>query len=201
MQGDHGVPTADRRITALLSVATAAVMLAGCGRFMPQDPNDAPWKTGGSTVVETQSANGPLAPACPTLAEARTAVPALVKGPDINTTVFKNMVLQCGYEFADNDVQGRPAGIGILVFDASAEGKTMWDSVKTDPSWGAIVDIPSLGDVADVAFASGTSGHNDGWVVKGTYAFHMSHLRQSGVPLDQLVALARAMLAGLARAG
>jgi hypothetical protein len=68
--------------------------------------------------------------------------------------------------------------------------------VRTDPSFPNATDIPGL---ADVAFATGTPGHNDIWVVQGGYGFHMSHRRQSDIPADQLVALARAMLTGLAR--
>ena len=184
----------------IVVAAVAALVLASCGWFLP-DPN-VPTETGVGPVVEiTPSADGPLAVACPTLAEARAAVPGIERGPDINTAPFKTMVLQCIYQSAGSGIPGGTAGIDILVFDASAEGKTMWDSVKTEPAFPNAADIPSLADVADVAFSTGTLGHYDVWVVRGKYAFHMYHVQPGMVALDQMVALSRAMLAGLVRAG
>jgi hypothetical protein len=174
-------------------------LLGGCGVISRPGDDTAPWKVGASAEVITAApdAGGPLSfRNCPTLAEVKAAVPILTSGPDANGVPFKTMVLQCGYAMDERDVQGRPAGIGILVFDASAEGDQLWDSVRTDPSFPNATDIPGL---ADVAFATGTPGHNDIWVVQGGYGFHMSHSRQSDIPADQLVALARAMLTGLAR--
>ena len=72
--------------------------------------------------------------------------------------------------------------------------RVWWDSARTD--FPNATDIPEL---ADVAFTTGTPGHNDVWVVQGRYGFHISHGRQGEIPADQLVALARSMLAGLGR--
>jgi hypothetical protein len=82
------------------------------------------------------------------------------------------------------------------VFDASAEGAHLWDTVRTDPANSDASEIPGL---AEVAFATGRAGHNDIWVVQGAYGFHMSHSRRGEIPVDQMVALAREMLAGLGR--
>jgi hypothetical protein len=176
------------------------VLAAGCGVISPRPEEDVPpWKEGASAEVVTAApdAGGPLSfRNCPTLAEARAAVPMLTTGPDANAVPFKTMLLQCGYGMGERDVQGRPAGIGILVFDASAEGDHLWDTVRSDPTSADPVDIPGI---ADVAFATGDPGHNDVWVVHGDYGFHMSHTRRGDIPLDGLVALAQAMLTGLAR--
>jgi hypothetical protein len=184
-------------VIGLLLVAGG--LLAGCGLLSSGPASDVPWKHGssGQLITAAPDAGGPLSfRNCPTLAEARAAMPVLTSGPDANAVPFKTMVLQCAYAMDEGDVQGRPAGIGILVFDASAEGAHLWDSVRTDPNFPDVTEIPGLGDVA---FATGTSGHNDVWVVHGSYGFHMSHTRQGAIPADQMVALARAMLIGLAR--
>jgi hypothetical protein len=181
-----------------LLIVAVSIAVSACGRFVQQDPNDAPWKSGASAVVETASAVGPLGAACPTLAQAKGAAPAVVNGPDINTTVYKNMVLQCGFGFGELNAEGGSARISVLVFDASAEGKTMWDSVRTDPSFPSVTDVAGLGDVG---FTTGGAGHNDVWVVTGKYGIHMYHDRIGPVSLDQMVALARLVVAGLVRAG
>lgn len=54
-------------------------------------------------------------------------------------------------------------------------------------------------DLAEVAFATGTPGHHDLWVVEGRQGFHMSHLQPGGIPPEQMVALGREMVAGLSR--
>jgi hypothetical protein len=188
-----------RRTPVALMLVVGGV-LSGCASMgsTPVDDNP-PWKDGPSVEVITAApdAGGPLSYRnCPTLAEAMDAVPVVTGGPDANGVPFKTMVLQCTYAMNELGVQGRPAGIGILVFDASAEGVHLWDSVRTDPTFANATEIPGL---ADVAFATGTPGRNDVWVVQGGYGFHMSHDRPSGIPADQMVALARAMLAGLGR--
>lgn len=188
----------ERASLGFAGCAVIVAMLAGCVTSpapIPTDPPATPETTPGDGVTPVP-AGGSLAAACPTLAEAKAAIPDLVAGPDINTEPFKTMVLQCNYWFDDLDVQGRKAGVGILVFDASAEGSHLWDSARTDPAFPNATDIPGL---AEVAFSTGTPGHNDVWVVQGRYGFHMSHLRKGGVPLDGMVALARAMVAGLSR--
>lgn len=175
-------------------------LFAGCGATSPNPTDDIPsWKVDGSVEVVTAApdAGGLLSfRNCPTLAEATAAVPVLTRGPDANAVPFKTMVLQCGYATEELDVQGRRAGIEILVFDASAEGLHLWDSVRTDPAFPNVTDIPGL---ADVAFSTGAPGHTDVWVVRGGYGFHMSHTRLFGIPADQMVALARSMLVGLDR--
>ena len=179
---------------------TVVALLSGCSSQRPQAADDsAPWKVGASVVVITAApdAGGALSYRnCPTLPEASAAVPGLVWGPDANAVPFKTMILQCSYGTTERDVQGHWAGIDILVFDASAEGTHLWDSVRSDPGFPNPTDIPGL---AEVAFTTGLPGHYDLWVVQGGYGFHMSHLRPSGIPVDQMVALARAMLTGLGR--
>ena len=196
-------------VPRILTLAIVTLVLAGCAQPSAGAPS---WDFGASGVViitAAPDAGGPLSYRnCPTLAEAQAAMPALVGGPEANAVPFKTMVLQCVYTINELDVQSRPAGLDILIFDAfpgpefgdrdaSAEGNQAWDSVRTDPNFPNATDIPGL---ADVAFATGTSGHNDVWVVQGGYGFHMYHTRQSGISLDQMVALARAMLTGLGRA-
>jgi hypothetical protein len=176
-------------------------LLAGCASVSPNSAGDTPppWKSGTSLEVVTAApdAGGPLSfRNCPTLAEARAAVPVLTNGPDANAVPFKTMILQCSYGIGESDVQGRQAGIGILVFDVSAEGDHLWDSVRSDPGFPNPTDLPGL---AEVAFATGTAGHNDVWVIQPPYGFHMSHTRQGRIPVDQMVALARATLTSLAR--
>ena len=185
------------RASALLALLVLSALLAGCATRTPRD--EAPWKGQGPVEVITAApdAGGPLSfRNCPTLAEARAAVPAIVDGPDANGVPFKTMVLQCLYTVDGRDVQGRPAGIAILVFDAAAEGLSLWEAARTDPVRQDPTDVPGL---ADVAFVTGRPAFNDLWVVQGGYGFHMSHTRQVGIPGAQLVALGRAMLAGLER--
>ena len=183
---------------AIVGLAVVATVLAGCGATsdpIPTDPPATPEPTQGDGITPVP-AEWSLGNACPTLDEAKAAIPLVASGPEVNTEPFKTMVLQCSYGMDELDVSGRQAGIGILVFDVSAEGIHMWDSVRTDPTFPNPTDIP---DVAEVAFATGTPDHNDVWVVQGRYGFHMSHLRQGGIPLDQMVALAKATVAGLSR--
>ena len=165
-----------RHLLIWVAALAVAVGCAGCARLESQPADDIPsWKIDASAEVITAApdAGGPLSfRNCPTLDEARAAVPVLVGGPDANAVPFKTMVLQCGYSIERARRQGRPAGIWILVFDASVEGAHLWDSVRTDPAFPNATEIPAL---ADVAFATGTSGHNDVWVVEGSYGFHMYH--------------------------
>ena len=188
------------RTPAIVLLLVLGGLLAGCIGALTNPTNDTPsWKVDASVEVVTAApdAGGPLSfRNCPTLPEARAAVPVLTSGPDANGVRFKTMVLQCSYGMDDRDVQGRPAGIGILVFDAAGEGVHLWDSVRTDPGFPNPTDIPGF---ADVAFSTGTPGHVDIWVVDGSYGFHMGHTRRSEIPDDQMVALARSMLTGLTR--
>lgn len=190
-----------RRASVIALVLIIGSLASGCGAISSGSEKDdtPPWKDGtsGELITAAPDAGGPLSfRNCPTLAEARAAVPALTSGPDANGVPFKTMVLQCTYDTDERDLQGRAAGIGILVFDASAEGIHLWDSVRGDPTFPNATDIPG---VAEVAFATGTSGYDDIWVVQGGYGFHMLHTRRGGFPADQMVALARAMVAGLGR--
>ena len=189
-----------RRHAILVFAGLVGGLLAGCGALAPEKGEpDPPWKEGASVEVITAApdAGGPLSfRNCPTLAEAQAAVPSLVTGPDANAVPYKTMILQCSWDVAVLDVQGRPAGIGILVFDASAEGVHLWDTARTDSTFPNATDIP---DLAEVAFGTGTSGFDELWVVQGDFGFHMPHTRRGGFPPDQMVALARAMLVGLER--
>ncbi len=188
-----------RRTSMVAFVLVIGGSLVGC-TSMSGPADDIPsWKVGASAQVITAApdAGGLLSYRnCPTLAEAKAAVPGLTSGPDANGVPFKTMILQCSYGMDERDIQGRPAGVGILVFDASAEGVHLWDSVRTDPDRANATDIPGL---ADVAFATGTTGHQDVWVVQGPFGFHMDHTRRGEIPIDEMVALARSMLTGLAR--
>ena len=182
----------------IVGLALAATFLVGCGvtsNAIPTEPPATPGPTQGDGITPVP-AEWTLGNACPTLDQAKAAIPVVVSGPEVNTEPFKTMVLQCNYGMDELDASGRQAGIGILVFDASAEGAQLWDSARTDPTFPNPTDIP---DLAEVAFATGKPGYNDIWVVQGRYGFHMGHLRQGGIPLDQMVALAKAMVAGLSR--
>lgn len=188
-----------RPLVRSIGLAPVLILLAGCGRFGSPPADEKPTLEPGQTVevvTAAPDAGGALSfRNCPTLDEARAAVPLVVSGPDANAVPYKTMVLQCSYAMNERDVQGRPAGIGILVFDTSAEGDR-WDSVRTDPGFPNPTDVPGL---AEVAFATGEPGHYDLWVVQGGYSFHMSHTRPGGIELAQMVALGRAMLTGLGR--
>ena len=182
-----------RRTAVIALVVAVGGLPAGCGAMSPSTP--VPWKDGASAEVITAApdAGGPLSfRNCPTLAEARAAVPAVVDGPDANAVPFKTMVLQCVYSMT-----GPASSVDILVFDASADGlgSHLWDSTRTDPGFPNATDVPGL---AEVAFTTGTPGPTDLWVVQGRYGFHM-YVWQGALPADQMVALARAMLAGLDR--
>lgn len=181
---------------ACLAALTGTLLLtAACA---PAAPDDAPWKGSGSVTVVTAApdAGGPLSfRNCPTLEEARAAVPIIVSGPDANAVPFKTMLLQCGYTLPGTAIEGS-TGIWILVFDASAEGVELWASARSDPAFPNATDIAGLGDRS---FSTGTPGQHDLWVVGGNYGFHMYHSRREGVPLDAMSALARAMLTGLER--
>jgi len=186
-----------RRTPVIALMLANGFLLAGCASMLSTPADDIPpWKDGASVEVITAApdAGGPLSfRNCPTLAEAKAAIPAVVQGPDANAVPFKTMVLQCLYSMTES-----AESVDILVFDASADGSGnhLWDSVRTDPGFPNATDVLGL---AQVAFTTGTPGHCDLWVVQGRYGLHMYHRRQGGVPADQMVALARAMLAGLGR--
>ena len=184
------------------TLLTSVVLLAGCAGIQPPPSAETgPWNTGAGAVIVTSApdAGGPLSYRnCPTLAEARAAIPALAQGPDANAVPFKTTVLQCSYSMDEPGTRTPADAVVILVFDASADGggDHLWDPVRTDPSFPNPTDVPGL---AEVAFATGTAGRCDLWVVQGRYGLHM-YIPQGGIPLDQMAALARAMLAGLGRA-
>jgi hypothetical protein len=188
-------------VQRLLGLAVLALALAGCAASTPTDET-APWKDDGSVefITDAPDAGGALSfRNCPTFAEAQAAVPDLIEGPYANAVPFKTVVLQCIYTIEGTGVEGGPATIDIMIFDAAADGRglQLWNEARTDSANPDPTDIPGL---ADVAFSTGSSGHNDVWVVQGGYGFHLSHSRQAEVPLDQLVALSRSMLTGLTRA-
>lgn len=186
-----------RRILATVLVLIAA----GCAtRPAPGagDPDIPPWKASASVVVMTAApdAGGVLSfRNCPTLAEARAAMPSIIDGPDANAVPFKTMVLQCGYGLPGFDVSGRPAGVGVLVFDAMTEGRTAWTWTLQD-DWGPTTAIPNLGDRA---FATHSKPGWDVWVEAGRFGLHLSHTTRVEIALEPLVALARATVVGLDR--
>jgi hypothetical protein len=186
-------------LVALVGIVVA-IATVGCTRVgAPAAESTPPWKVGASvnTVSAAPDAGGPLSLRnCPTLEAAAAAVPGLVSGPDANAVPFKTMVLQCSYSLAELDIQARPAGVGILVFDASGDRTDLWANVLDDPAFPGPMEIPGLGDRS---FATGTAGHQDLWVVADDFGFHVAHTRQGPIELDQMIALAREMLVGLER--
>jgi hypothetical protein len=183
------------RIPALGAVFAAACIVAGCS-FLGNTPSAT---VGPSAVAGTTApgATSELLPTnCPTLPEARAAVPNLVNGPNADAVPIRTIILQCTYTMPEVDAHGDPAEILILVYDASVDGTHFWDLPRDDPGFPNPTDIPGL---AQVAFATGASGQYELWVVQGRYGFHVGQSRIGGVPLDQMVAMARAMLVGLAR--
>lgn len=184
----------------VVGLGVALTIAVGCADSGVQVTDSTPpWKVGASalTITAAPDAGGPLSfRNCSTLEAAAAALPGIVSGPDANAVPFKTMVLQCSYNLAELDVQRRPAGVGILVFDASSEGTRLWDSVLADPAFPSATDVPDLGDRS---FATGSPGHQELWVVEGSYGFHMSQTRQGPIPLDQMVALAREMLVAVKR--
>jgi hypothetical protein len=155
------------------------------------------WKDAGGGGVGTGpivDAGGPLsARNCPTLDEVRAAVPVVVKGPDANPEPFKGQVLLCSYTIGEMDTAGYPALVSIEVFDASVEGVEGWGSANEDPA--NPTAIPGLGDTAT---AKGKPGHEVVWVTSGPWALKLANSRQDGIPLDQMVALARTALTSVA---
>ena len=130
----------------------------------------------------------PSAVGCPlTFAEAQAAIPSLVSGPEINLP-FKNVTASCTFATAQMDVQGRPAGFGILVFDAQGTGSHMWDSARSDPNFPNMTAVPGLGDDA---FVTGTPHFTDLFAVQGQVALHISTLLPDGLTVEQFSALAR----------
>ncbi len=155
------------------------------------------WKDAGGSGVGTGpviDAGGPLsARNCPTLDEVHAAVPAVIKGPDANPEPFKGQVLLCSYTIGELDNAGYPALVSIEVFDASVEGVEGWGSANEDPA--NPTAIPGLGDSAT---AKGGPGHEVLWVTSGPWALKLGNSRDDGIPLDQMIALARTALASVA---
>ena len=86
------------RTSVIAAVLVIAGLLAGCSTSGPGADTPSR-KVGASVEVITAApdAGGPLSYRnCPTLAEAKAAVPGLTSGPDANGVPFKNMILQCG---------------------------------------------------------------------------------------------------------
>lgn len=168
------------RIAVAILLAAAVVAMPGCGTagLSGGEPSAV-----GSTSVESPSAAG-----CPiTFAEAQAAIPSLVSGPEINLP-FKNVTASCTFATAQMDVQGRPAGFGILVFDAQGTGSHMWDSARSDPNFPNMTAVPGLGDDA---FVTGTPHFTDLFAVQGQVALHISTLLPDGLTVEQFSALAR----------
>lgn len=176
-----------------------AVALVGCGAAVnPRPSDDAPWKGSASAVTVTPApdAGGVLSfRNCPTLGEARAAMPAITDGPNANAVPFKTMVLQCRYGLPDRDAQGRPAEIDVLVFDSIEDGRATW-RWELERDWGSPTVLPDLGEEA---FATHGSGQWDVWVSDGRFGLHLLHTSRHDLGLDQMRALAAATLVGLDR--
>jgi hypothetical protein len=187
-----------RRVLAGLVLAATCAQLAACTVAAPGPVDDAPWKGSGDVEVITAApdAGGVLSfRNCPTLAEARGAMPAITAGPEANAVPFKTMVLQCSYTLPGRDVQGSASGISILVFDAEADGRTAW-VWDPDADAGSRTAIPDLGDRA---FATAGRGRLELWVDAGRFGLHLLHTSQDELPLEEMNALARAALTGSER--
>jgi hypothetical protein len=183
------------RIAILFAIGA---IFAGCAGLTPAPTVDeAPWKTsGGEVITAAPDAGGVLSfRNCPTLDEARAAMPAVTGGPDANGVPFKSMVLQCSYTLPGNDVQGRPAGISILVFDATAEGGETWGWTLGE-EFGSPEPVSDLGESA---FVTWRNGEREVWVNAGRFGFHVLSPGPSDLQLDQVLALARVAVEGLAR--
>ena len=179
-------------------VLTAGALLAGCAGLVPTPPDEAPWKgsDGGVVVTAAPDAGGVLSfRNCPTLEEARAAIPAISAGPDANAVPFKSMILQCSYALPGRDPEGHPAGVSILVFDAAFEGATTFEWTY-DADIGSPTPIDGLGDAA-----SWTAGRGpvEVWVETGRFGLHLLHTSPDGIDVGQLAALARAGVDALAR--
>lgn len=189
-----------RRPPVFALILVLATLVAGCASLSSTPADDAaPWKDDASkeTITAAPDAGGPLSfRNCPTLAEAQAAVPAIRFGPDANAVPYKTMELQCSYGLPGLDVQLRSNGISFLVFESAPEGVHMWDSARSDPSFGPASDIAGLGDAA---FATVNGDYTEIWVVAGAWGFHTGGAGGDGVTLERLVAFSRAMLASLAR--
>lgn len=107
---------------------------------------------------------------------------------------FKNVTADCSFASAELDVQGRPAGVLILVFDAQGAGRHMWDSARADPNFPNPTAIPGLGDDA---FVTGAGRLTELFAVQGQVALHISTLLAKGLTTEQFAALARAAFARL----
>jgi hypothetical protein len=163
---------------------------AGCAAALSHTPPPAgkPGAYGSSGVAS------PTVTGCPiTLAEAHAAVPKLISGPGIGLT-FKNETADCSFASSELDVQGRPAGILILVFDAQGAGRHMWDSARTDPNFPNRTPVSGVGDDA---FVTGATRFTDLFAVKGQVALHISTLLPGGLSATQFGELARAAFARL----
>jgi hypothetical protein len=132
---------------------------------------------------------------CPiTLAEAKAAVPQVVSGPDIGQPA-KNVTADCSYATTESDVQGRPAGVLILVFDAQGAGTHMWDSARSDPNF---PNATAVSGVGDDAFVTGAPHVTDLFAVQGQVALHILTTLPNGLTVEQFTALAKAAFARLA---
>lgn len=183
-----------------LAVVTAGVLLAGCAGASPRMSEEPPppWKSsdGAVEVTGAPDAGGVLSfRNCPTLDEARAAVPAITEGPDANAVRFKSMVLQCSYGLPGRDVQGRPAGIAILVFDASLDGETTF-AWTLDGDEGSPTPIDDLGDSA---YWTAGRGSAELWVNAGRFGLHLLNTGVDASSVREIADLARAAVGALER--
>jgi hypothetical protein len=178
-----------------------AAIAGGCGSAPVAAPGDSdipPWKASASTIAVTAApdAGGVLSfRNCPTLAEAQAALPSILEGPEANGVPYKSMVLQCSYRLPGFDATGRPAGVGMLVFDAMAEGRATWSWTLED-DWGQPTSVTGVGDEA---FATRGTDRWDLWVGVGRFGIHVSHTSRDDLALESLAALARTAVVALAR--
>jgi hypothetical protein len=181
-----------------IPLTIAVILVMGCSGSPVGPGDEAPWKAsdGGVVITAAPDAGGLLSfRNCPTLDEATHAMPSITAGPDANAVPFKSMVLQCSYALPGRDVQQRPAGISILVFDALAEGRPTWEwVVDGDPA-----RRTAIADLGDQAFATNDRGPTEVWVNAGRFGLHLLHTSEADLPVSAMAALARAALDGLQR--
>lgn len=101
---------------------------------------------------------------------------------------FKNVTADCSFSATELDVQGRPAGILILVFDAQGAGRHMWDNARTDPNFPNLTTVAGVGDDA---FVTGATRFTDLFAVQGQVALHISTLLAGGLSAKQFGELAK----------
>jgi hypothetical protein len=185
---------------SLIALAALLVVLPACGAlFRGGAPDQKPGVNASALQLQGGSDEASASPAggdasCPLiLAEVQAAVPNLSHGPDVGQPV-KNVVADCSFTSDETDASGRPASVGILVFDATSEGIHMWDSARSDPNVRSPSDIPGIGDNA---FVAGSPNRTDLFAVAGNRAIHIFTTFKNGLTPEQFAQLARAAFSHL----